>query len=127
MILAPVASAADPVKVSYPENGTDPVQSFSAVDEDAGSADIEWSLEGVDKADFDIDEGVLTFKKPPDFEKPTDRDEIPDTEAVGDQGKGDRVYKVTVVASKAEQAVEVTVTDVDEAGSVTFSQPLPGI
>ena len=39
-------SGSKPVKCSYPENGTGPVQTFSAVDEDAGSADIEWSLEG---------------------------------------------------------------------------------
>ena len=126
-ILAPVASAADPLEYDYAENSEDPVATFSASDEDADAADIEWSLDGADKADFEIsDDGELTFKKSPNFEKATDRDE--DGDAAGDQGKGDNVYKVTVVATgdaKAEQAVEVTVTDEEEAGSVSFSQPQP--
>ena len=38
---------------------------------------------------------------------------------------GDNVYKVTVEASGGTQDVEVTVTDEDELGKVTFSQPQP--
>ena len=123
LILAPVASAADPYEVSYAENGDEPVATFSAADPDADADDIEWSLSGVDKGDFEIDGGELTFKKSPNFEKPTDRDE--DTVAAGDQDKGDNVYKVTVEASGGKQQVEVTVTDEDEAGSVSFDQPQP--
>ena len=85
---------------------------FSASDPDADADDIEWSLDGRSTtADFEIDGGVLTFKESPDFEIPTDRDEVPDTEAAGDQGKGDNVYKVTVQASGGEQRWSVTVTE----------------
>ena len=123
VLIAPAASAADPVEFSYEENGTAPVATFKATDADGD--EIEWGLEGVDKDDFKIEGGVLTFKKSPNFESPTDRDDSDDS---GDQGKGDNVYKFTVVATSAttsKQDVEVTVTNVDEAGSVTFTQPQP--
>ena len=122
MLVAPVVFAADQA-IEYPENGEDPVQTFSASDPDADAGDIEWSLGGVDADDFEIDGGVLTFEEPPDFEKPSDRDE--DTESAGDQGKGDNVYQVTVKASGGELEVAVTVTNLDEPGKVTFDQPQP--
>ena len=68
---------------------------------------------------------MLSFKKSPDFETAKDGDEVDDSVQVGLQGAGDNVYKITVVASGGEQAVEVTVTDVDEPGEVTFDQPQP--
>ena len=114
----------DTLKCSYAENGDDPVAAFTASDPDADAGDIEWDLEGVDKGIFKIsDEGVLTFDKKPNFEDAKDGDE--DTAASGDQRAGDNVYKVTVVASGGKQAVEVTVTDEDEPGKVTFDQPQP--
>ena len=124
VLIAPAASAADPVEFDYAENGTDPVATFNATDADGD--EITWSLKGTDKDDFEIEGGVLTFKKSPNYESPTDRDE--DDDSAGDQGKGDNVYKIAVVATSdtsAEQAVEVTVTDVDEDGSVTFTQVQP--
>ena len=124
VLIAPAVSAADPIEIDYPENGEDPVAEFSASDPDADADDIEWSLEGVDDGIFKIsDEGVLTFDKKPNFEDAKDGDE--DTAAAGDQRAGDNVYKVTVVASGGKQAVEVTVTDEDEPGKVTFDQPQP--
>ena len=69
---------------------------------------------------------MLTFKDSPNYEKPTDRDE--DDASAGDQGAGDNVYKIEVVATSdatAKLDVEVTVTNVDEAGSVTFTQAQP--
>ena len=104
------------VKCTYKENGTDPVASFSAVD-DEGDA-YTWSLKEVDDyKKFSISNaGVLTFKSPPDFESP------------GDGGK-DNVYNVTVKASDGERAVEVTVTGVNEPGVVKFTgnqQPQAG-
>ena len=97
MILAPAATAAD-AEYDYAENGEDPVATFSATDPDVDADDIEWSLDGPDKGLFEIDGGVLTFEDSPDFEAPADGDEEPD-DVAGDQGKGDNVYKVTVVAS----------------------------
>ncbi len=117
----------DDYECTYPEKGTGPVATFSGSDEDEGAGDVDWSLDGVDKGAFKIsDDGVLTFDKSPNFESPTDADE--DTAASGDQGKGDNVYKVTVVATsdtKTELKVEVTVTDIEEEGEVTFDQPQP--
>ena len=124
-LVAPVAFADSHIAISYAENGTDAVLTFSATDADGD--EIKWSLDGVDKADFTIEGGVLAFKKSPDFEGATDRDEIPDTESVGDQGAKDNVYKVIVKANGGSQPVEVTVTNVDEAGSVTFTQPQPQV
>ena len=128
MIMLPSATVAecnDDFECSYPENGEGSVATFSATDPDADADDIDWDLGGVDAADFEIDGGVLTFKKSPDFEKPTDRDEVDDADEVGDQGKGDNVYMVTVLASGGSQDVAVTVTNENEPGKVTFDQPQP--
>ncbi len=127
VVIAPAVSAADPLEFDYAENGEDPVATFSATDPDADAGDIAWSLKGVDAGLFEIEGGVLTWKDSPSFEAANDADEIPDDEVAGDQGKGDNKYQVTVVASGGEQAVQVTVTDVDEAGKVNFTQPQPQI
>ena len=124
VLIAPAVSAADPLEYDYPENGDIPVETFIASDEDADAGDIEWSLEGVDAGIFKIsDEGVLTFDKSPSFETAKDANEDPASSIA--VGKGDNVYKVTVVASGTKQAVEVTVTDVEEEGEVTFDKPQP--
>ena len=73
---------------------------------------VAWSLAGGDAALFTIAGGVLRFVDPPDFEAPADAD-------------GDNVYRVTVqsgAGTEAEtRAVAVTVTDVDEPGSIAVS------
>ena len=113
----PVISSAETNGISYPENGTDPVDTFNATDEDGDP--ITWSLDGDDKGDFKIsDDGVLEFKSSPNFESPADKNQ-------------NNVYLVTVQATSdgqtATEAVEVTVTDVDEAGKVTLNQPQPQV
>ena len=123
VFIAPAVSAADPLEFDYAENGEDPVATFTASDPDADAGDIEWSVSGVDGSLFEIPGGVLSFKDSPDFEGAKDGDE--DIPAAGDQGKGDNKYQITVVANDGEQAVEVTVTDEDEPGKVTFDQPQP--
>ena len=125
LILAPVASAADPHEVSFPEDREDlTVATFSASDPDADSDDPEWDLSGPDEKLFEIsDDGVLSFKEQPDYEDPKDGDE--DDTASGEQGAGDNVYKVTVTALGGDLEVVVTVTNVDEDGSVTFDKPQP--
>ena len=53
--------------IQYPENGTGPVATYTAVDPEG--ADItSWTLGGTDAGAFMIDGGVLTFKKSPDYE-----------------------------------------------------------
>ena len=111
MLVAPVAFADSHTAIVYAENGTDPVAQFQATDEDGDP--IEWSLNGDDKDLFEIsDDGELSFKSPPSFE------------AKGDDNS-DNVYEVTVKASGGELMLEVTVTDVEEEGSVTLSQVQP--
>ena len=103
------------------DEGATAVTTFSATDEDADAGDIAWDLNGVDAGAFEIsDDGELTFKDAPNYEKPTDADE--DTAISGDQGAGDNKYQVTVTASGGEHAVVVTVDNVNEPGSVTFTQ-----
>ena len=88
----------------------------SAVSTDAGET-IVWSLGGTDGALFAIESatGGLTFKVSPDYESP------------GDNG-ADNDYAVTVIATdngsppmSGDLAVTVTVTNVDEPGTVTVT------
>ena len=111
LLVVPVASAS-PLRLDHAENRKTPVARFNPIQ---GA----WVLEGVDMALFTISEaGVLSFKDSPDFETPQDQN-------------GDNVYEVTVAAytsdGKVTQAVNVTVTDVDEDGTVTLSQLQPQI
>ena len=97
--------------VNYPENGTADVSTYEA--SGADSAGASWSLEGEDADDFNISSGgVLTFRSSPNFESPTD-------------ANTDNAYNVTVKASNGSlsdtRSVTVTVTDVDEPGSVSIS------
>ena len=96
-----------PRSVRYPENGTDPVASFTAFDE-AGHV-IKWSLRGDDRDRFTIDDGVLAFRAPPNYEDP----QSASTSALLSVKN---VYRVTVEAAGGMRSVTVTVTDVDEAG-----------
>ena len=65
--------AQDDGTIEYAENGTGPVATYTAVDPE-GTA-VKWSLAVVDPVDdagdFDIDDGVLTFKKSPNYEAAT--------------------------------------------------------
>ena len=116
-----LVQAQESVTIMYPENGTEPVATFTAVDPEGES--ITWSLAaGTDMDDFDIENGVLRFKSAPDFEIATDSDT-------------DNTYVVTVQASDggegttATEAVTIEVTNVEEPGTVTLStlQPQVGV
>ena len=107
--------------IEYPENRTRFVETYRASDpERAGT--ITWSLDGTDAADFDISSnGVLTFKKKPNYEMKADDDT-------------NNMYEVTVQATDADRRmgtkpVTVEVTNVDEPGVVTLSarQPMAGV
>ena len=111
----PPTLAAGDTEISYAEDRTDIVQTFSATDpEDEG---ISWSLSGTDRGDFTItDGGDLSFVAQPDFDAPADSNR-------------NNAYVVTVVASDeaktSTRSVTVTVTDVEELGTVTLSSPQP--
>ena len=105
-----------PTSVPYDENGTGPVATYSATDPEG--ATIAWSLSGANSDAFSGDAGVLTFNSPPDYEAPAD------------DGRNNG-YQVTMRASDGTntttRAVTVTVTNVDEAGSVPLSSVQPQV
>ena len=96
-------SVSGQTSVSYEENRTDTVATYTASDPEGTS--ITWSLSGDDAEDFVINEGVLTFGATPNFEDAAD-------------ANTDNVYLVTVEASdgsvKGTLDVTVTVTNVNE-------------
>ena len=99
-----------PQSLSVAENtATDQVlATYTATDpEDTAAAITRWSVTGRDGGDFTINEGgELTFRNPPDHERPADSGQ-------------DNVYEVTVRVSDGRvygtHDVTVTVTPVDEA------------
>ena len=78
----------------------------------------DWQLEGDDAAAFDLSGGFepryIQFREAPDFENPTD-------------ANNDNVYEVTLVATDTKGGIGrtnvwLTVTNVDEAGKVVFTE-----
>ena len=125
---------------TYVEEGTGPVTTYRATDPEGKK--IFWTLEGADAADFKIDGGVLSFKSPPNYENPTDRDEDP--VAADPQRAGDNIYRVTVrFGAGGEDGMPgdddydgddlgkldltITVTNLDEEGGVSISSLQPQV
>ena len=105
--------AQDDGPIMYAENSMDPVATYTAVDPEM-TAIVSWSLGGDDAEAFDIEGGVLTFKKSPDFEM---------------MGT-DNMYSVTVQATDetnnvGRKEVMVEVTNVEEPGMVSLSALRP--
>ena len=103
-----------PAAVTYAERDTVAVGTYTA--DDPENAAVTWSVDGTDEGFFNISpDGVLTFKTPPDFEamgSKTDEDE-------------NNMYEVMVVATDdvektGTRDVSVTLTDVDDPGSISF-------
>ena len=103
------AQSADSL-LDFAENRAAPVAYFLAYDQDGDT--IEWSLSGPDAGVFTIDGGLLAFREPPNYEDPKS------------QGGGNG-YHLTIVVGDSTHDVAVTVTDVDEAGSVSIDRPQP--
>ena len=101
---------------TYAEDTTGPVATWTAADPEGGT--VTWSLSGTDAADFTINAGELSFAEQPDFEAPADANRRND-------------YSVTLNASDGSEsstlAVTVSVTNVDETGEITFSNPTPQV
>ena len=91
----------------YAEHGTGPVATYRATDPERDP--IQWT---VDSAAFTINDGVLRFRTPPDYEAASS-------------------YFVTVEVSDGEFTdelpVTVSVTNEDEAGSLTLSSVQPQV
>ena len=132
--------------IQYAENGETPVRTFMSTDPERRG--INWDVTGIDADDFEISSrGVLTFKTPPNYEAPTDRQW--DVDASGDitaatadapaEGARNNMYEITVRASEkrengrtdralsTETHVTVEVTNVNEDGSVTIDLRQPEV
>ena len=118
--VAPVFSSSSTVSVE--ENQTT-VTTVAATDADDDDNITGYAITGgADRAKFSVVQatGVLTFQAAPDFEDPQDAD-------------ADNVYNVTVQATGGANAraktatldISVTVTNVEEAGRVTFGSAAP--
>ena len=96
--------------VTVAEGNSGDLASYTASGADASGA--RWSLEGTDAGDFNISSGILAFRSTPNYESPAD-------------SNSDNVYNVTVKATSgnisATRSVTVTVTNVNEDGSVSIS------
>ena len=96
-----------PDAVDHPENTTSVNATYTA---SGASGTVAWTVSGDDAGAFTISGGMLTFNTAPNFE------------AAADTG-GDNVYNVTVVATAdgnmGPHDLTVTVTNMDEDGSVT--------
>ena len=83
-----------------------------------GGASATWSLEGVDKDEFTLSGGVLSFATGPDYEAPADNGQ-------------DNIYNIVVEARASGQTatlvVEVEITNADDPGVVTLSSTQPEV
>ncbi len=119
-----VTDVNDPVHITgirsvrYSENDTAPVATFSAFDE--GEHVIRWSVNGPDDDLFAIDDGMLAFREPPNYEDPQS---ATDSALLSERN----VYRVTVQAAGGTRDVTVRVTDVDEAGTASIDRPQPQV
>ena len=116
-----------PATVGYEENRAVRVATFSASSEEDREL-LSWSLSGPDAGSFRIDEpaGVLRFDLPvvspnlfspqPDYEAPTD---------TGSDGAYELTVEVGDGVTSQSLDVAVTITDQDEAGTLTLSPTRP--
>ena len=136
----PCSKDGDVVKCTYAENDTDPVVRIFATSPERD--EVDFSVEGLDAADFTVDGGVLRFKKSPNHEASTDRARIDDADTldVDEEEAGDNnVYLVTVRSTDVRPAgttgaaptstvdVIVTVTNLDERGTAAISLRQPEV
>lgn len=119
-------------EIDYDEKDDDPVVVYTATDPEGETVfwsvvDVDDDAASVDSDDFEIANGVLTFKDSPNFESPTDR------AGTGDNLVTDNTYVVKVRASDVDGAggnthtitVTVNVQNVKEDGTVTFDRLQP--
>ena len=126
-----------PEDISYPENGTWQVATYTAENKHGPTGGWIVSVEpgGGDGDHFTInDEGVLTFDSPPDFEDPKDEGEnnsynfsIMAYEANPPNGQRPRqtIFSVTVVVTDltAPEPLGAVAVDVEEAPEFPSSEP----
>ena len=103
------------IERAYAENGELAVITFTASDYE-GTV-VAWFLTGVDGGDFSINDGSLSFRRPPDYEFPTDDNR-------------DNVYEASVNVTDGTTTtadLKISVTNVDEDGTVYLSSLQPEV
>ena len=106
---APVITTKSRTEFTQRENATSVLHTYRATDPDRDDA-ISWSVEGTDRDDFAIYDGILTFRLLPDYEIPAD-------------SNGDNEYEITVVASDSGNLRDtvdaaITITQVNEGPEI---------
>ena len=140
MITDADGEAAKPV-VDYPEIDEDGAPNTATVatyvGTDAEGDTITWDLRGADAALFTIDDGVLEFVDPPDYEDP--KDVAGPLTATATATDSDNRYSIVIraIASRdsddpgpaetVDMPVHVDVADVDEDGEVVISWLQPEV
>ena len=110
----PEINSGSRTEFTYRENSTNTLYTYRATDPEREP--ITWSAEGTDGRHFTIEEGILNFANPPDFE------------ARADSGQ-DNAYNLTVQTRDiglhtASLPVIVTVTDLNEGPTIAGNQNL---
>ena len=104
----PEISGRDTLTVS--ENYEAVLATYTGRDPEDASAEItRWSVTGRDGSDFTINElGELTFRRPPDYERPADSDRDNEYEVTvsASDGKVNGIYEVTVTVEAVDEAPE---------------------
>ena len=103
------------------------VATVVAADPDSGDGVVYEITGGADALKFEIGEttGVVTFKVPPNYERAAD---AASTDPLNSAGNNEYIVTVTATggtadrALTAEQTITVTVGNLEEAGTVSFSQ-----
>ena len=106
---APTITTKSRTEFTQRENATSVLYTYRATDQDRDDV-ISWSVEGTDRDDFAIYDGILTFRLLPDYEIPAD-------------SNGDNEYEITVVASDSGNLRDtvdaaITITQVNEGPEI---------
>ena len=128
-----------PITASYPENHDSPVIALTSTDPEGMG--VHWDITGLDAEAFSISpEGVITFRHPPDYEAPTDRELPDDTDPalIVEEGRDNEYHLVvhaievreegaTRRALSSSRDVVVLVKNVDERGTVVLNRLQPEV
>ena len=105
-----IAETSANTAITVRENHDQVLATYSATDPDDPAAAItRWSVTGRDGGDFSINEaGKLTFRNPPDFERPADsgRDNTYEVTVRASDGRYDGTLDVTVTVAAVDEAPE---------------------
>ncbi|MYA49425.1 MAG: hypothetical protein F4Y25_01545, partial [Chloroflexi bacterium] len=118
--------------IAYAENAAVRAGTFTVTGAVEGVDEVTWAISGTDASHFDIShpKGALRLIDTSDTATGLKRPKLPDFESP-DDGGADGSYSVTLTATvggvAATKAVTVTLTDVDEPGSVALTPVRPRV